>query len=155
MFKREPARTERATGCNPVDWVESAHPRPDRTLKASHLPQPLLVDRAEGTAQIAQETALDGATMTRSQLVRSLAQAHPSLHESEVEKVVTTFLDRITAALACGDRVELRDFGTFSVRRRDARIGRNPRTGDSVPVTEKRVPFFKAGRLLHARLNPN
>jgi integration host factor subunit beta len=93
--------------------------------------------------------------MTRSQLVRSLAQAHPSLYEGEVEKVVTAFFDRITAALACGDRVELRDFGTFSVRRRDARIGRNPRTGDSVPVTEKRVPFFKAGRLLHARLNPN
>jgi len=91
--------------------------------------------------------------MTRSQFVRKLVQAHPTLHESEIEKVVTAFFDRITAALACGDRVELRDFGTFSVRRRDARMGRNPRTGDSVAVAEKRAPFFKTGKLLRARLN--
>jgi integration host factor subunit beta len=57
------------------------------------------------------------------------------------------------AALARGDRVELRGVGAFSVKRRDARIGRNPRTGDSVQITEKHIPFFKTGKQLRDRLN--
>ena len=61
--------------------------------------------------------------------------------------------DEITAALARGDRVELRGFGAFSIKRRDARLGRNPRTGDSVSVDEKHIPFFKTGKQLRDRLN--
>ncbi|MEM7489338.1 MAG: integration host factor subunit beta, partial [Pseudomonadota bacterium] len=69
------------------------------------------------------------------------------------EKIVNTIFDSITEALAGGDRVELRGFGAFSVKQRDARVGRNPRTGEAVQVEEKHVPFFKAGKLLRDRLN--
>ncbi|MCZ6610978.1 MAG: HU family DNA-binding protein, partial [Alphaproteobacteria bacterium] len=67
--------------------------------------------------------------------------------------IVTAIFDEITAALSRGDRVELRGFGAFSVKQRDARIGRNPRTGEAVSVAAKRVPFFKTGKLLRERLN--
>jgi integration host factor subunit beta len=70
-----------------------------------------------------------------------------------VEVIVTAIFDEIATALSCGDRIELRGFGTFSVKRRGARIGRNPRTGDSVQVEEKHIPFFKIGKHLHDRLN--
>jgi integration host factor subunit beta len=70
-----------------------------------------------------------------------------------VEKIVNTIFEEITNAMARGDRVELRGFGAFSVKKRDARIGRNPRTGETVPVDEKFVPFFKTGKLLRDRLN--
>ena len=70
-----------------------------------------------------------------------------------MERIVTAIFDEITAALSRGDRVELRGFGAFSVKRRDARIGRNPRTGEAVNVAAKRVPFFKTGKLLRERLN--
>ena len=67
--------------------------------------------------------------------------------------IVTAIFGEIAGALARGDRVELRGFGAFSVKRRDARMGRNPRTGDSVPVAEKHIPFFKTGKQLRDRLN--
>jgi integration host factor subunit beta len=91
--------------------------------------------------------------MLRSELVTRLAEAHPHLLHRDVERIVDVVLDEIAGALARGDRVELRGFGAFSVRERGARLGRNPRTGDSVPVKDKRVPFFKAGKELRARLN--
>lgn len=91
--------------------------------------------------------------MTRSELVAHLAATNPHLLHRDVELIVATVFDEITAALARGDRVELRGFGAFSVRKRDARMGRNPRTGESVPVSEKGVPFFKAGKELRERLN--
>jgi len=91
--------------------------------------------------------------MTRSELVASLAAKNPHLMHRDVELIVATVFDEITAALSRGDRVELRGFGAFSVRRRDARTGRNPRTGEAVPVAEKGVPFFKAGKELRDRLN--
>ena len=70
-----------------------------------------------------------------------------------MELIVATIFDEITAALARGERVELRGFGAFTVKRRDARTGRNPRTGEAVPVDEKSVPFFKAGKELRERVN--
>ena len=91
--------------------------------------------------------------MTKSELVQKLAEAHPHLYQRDVEVIVTAIFDEIASALARGDRVELRGFGAFSVKRRDARIGRNPRTGDTVRVAEKHIPFFKTGKQLRDRLN--
>jgi integration host factor subunit beta len=90
--------------------------------------------------------------MIKSELVQRLAEANPHLYQRDVEAIVTAIFDEIAAALTRGDRVELRGFGAFSVRRRQARVGRNPRTGDSVEVAEKHVPFFKTGKQLRDRL---
>lgn len=91
--------------------------------------------------------------MIRSELVQKLCEAHPDLAPREVEAIVTTFFDEIVKRLAEGGRVELRGFGAFSTRARDARTGRNPRTGDTVSVDAKRVPYFKPGKEMRARLN--
>ena len=91
--------------------------------------------------------------MTKSDLILRLAEKNPHLYKRDVERIVATVLDEITAALARGDRVELRGFGAFSVKHRGARIGRNPRTGESVRVSEKAVPYFKTGKELRERLN--
>ncbi|AXI41288.1 integration host factor subunit beta [Sulfitobacter sp. SK011] len=91
--------------------------------------------------------------MIRSQLIQKIADDNPHLYQRDVERIVNTIFDEITGAMAQGDRVELRGFGAFSVKKRDARIGRNPRTGASVNVEEKHVPFFKTGKLLRDRLN--
>lgn len=91
--------------------------------------------------------------MIRSELVQKLAEENPHLYQRDVERIVDTIFDEIIAAMARGDRVELRGFGAFSVKKREARTGRNPRTGESVAVEEKHVPFFKAGKLLRERLN--
>lgn len=91
--------------------------------------------------------------MLRSELVQRLADENPHLRPSDLERVVDTILEEIAVALESGARVELRGFGAFSVRQRGARTGRNPRTGESVSVEEKAVPFFKAGKELRASLN--
>jgi integration host factor subunit beta len=91
--------------------------------------------------------------MTKSELIAFLAEENPHLYQRDVERIVTTIFDEIAAALARGDRVELRGFGAFSVKQRDARVGRNPRTGDSVSVAAKRVPYFKTGKQLREKLN--
>ncbi|MTI11369.1 integration host factor subunit beta [Curvivirga aplysinae] len=91
--------------------------------------------------------------MTRSELIARIAQQNPHLYHRDVERIVTTIFDEITDALCQGDRVELRGFGAFSVKHREARVGRNPRTGESVSVDAKAVPFFKTGKLLRERLN--
>ena len=91
--------------------------------------------------------------MLRSELIARLAEENPSYKMREIEKIVDVIFDEIAAALERGDRVELRGFGAFSVRQRDARTGRNPRTGQPVSVDPKHVPFFKAGKELRARLN--
>lgn len=91
--------------------------------------------------------------MTKSELIARLAAAHPHLYQRDVERIVTTIFEEISAALARGDRVELRGFGAFSVKQRGARLGRNPRTGESVSVTEKYIPYFKTGKQLRERLN--
>jgi len=91
--------------------------------------------------------------MTKSELVQKLAEANPHLYQRDLDVIVTAIFDEIAAALARGARVELRGFGAFSVKHRDARIGRNPRTGDSVRVAGKHIPFFKTGKQLRDRLN--
>ena len=91
--------------------------------------------------------------MIRSELVEKVAEENPHLYHRDVERIVSTILNEIIDAMANGNRVELRGFGAFSVKKRDARVGRNPRTGDSVSVEEKHVPFFKTGKLLRDRLN--
>jgi integration host factor subunit beta len=91
--------------------------------------------------------------MIRSELVTAVTEMNPHLSQKDVERIVSTIFDSITDALAQGRRVELRGFGAFSTRERDPRIGRNPRTGEKVDVTAKRVPYFKAGKDLRERLN--
>jgi integration host factor subunit beta len=91
--------------------------------------------------------------MIKSELVQRIANRNPHLYLRDVEKIVNAIFDEITAALVRGDRVELRGFGAFSVKHREARVGRNPRTGAQVPVAEKSVPFFKTGKEMRERLN--
>ena len=91
--------------------------------------------------------------MTKSELILRLTERNPHLYQRDIERLVSTILGEITSALERGGRVELRGFGAFSVKTRGARIGRNPRTGESVEVVEKRVPFFKAGKDMRDRLN--
>lgn len=91
--------------------------------------------------------------MIKSELVQRIAEHNPHLYQRDVENIVNAILDEIVAALARGDRVELRGFGAFSVKHRPARAGRNPRTGEHVPVEQKSVPFFKTGKEMRERLN--
>ena len=91
--------------------------------------------------------------MIKSELVQRIAEHNPHLYQRDVENIVNAILDEIVAALARGDRVELRGFGAFSVKHRPARAGRNPRTGAHVPVDQKSVPFFKTGKEMRERLN--
>jgi integration host factor subunit beta len=91
--------------------------------------------------------------MTKSELIARLTVSNPHLYQRDVERIVSTVFDTITSALAAGERVELRGFGAFSVKQRGARTGRNPRTGESVQVTEKLIPYFKTGTQLRETLN--
>ena len=91
--------------------------------------------------------------MIRSELVQILSTENPDLSLREIEKIVSIFFNEISARLAEGGRVELRGFGAFSTRARGARTGRNPRTGESVSVDAKRVPYFKPGKEMRVRLN--
>jgi len=92
--------------------------------------------------------------MTRSELIQRLAAAHPSIHTLDISEAVKIFFVEIAAGLARGERVELRNFGIFTPKRRRARCARNPRTGDAVEVGERQHLVFHAGARLHARLNP-
>mgnify|MGYP001083953108 CR=1 FL=1 len=94
-----------------------------------------------------------GESMIRSELIQKISDENPHLFRRDVERIVNTIFEEVIDAMARGDRVELRGFGAFSVKKRDSRTGRNPRTGESVEVEEKHVPFFKTGKLLRDRLN--
>ena len=92
-------------------------------------------------------------SMIKSQLIARIAEQNPHLRERDVEAVVNTILMQISDALVAGDRVELRGFGVFTVKARNARTGRNPKTGEAVAVTDKLLPAFKPGRPMQVRLN--
>ena len=91
--------------------------------------------------------------MIKSELVQRIASQNPHLYQREIEKVVSAILDEMVEALRRGDRVELRGFGTFSVKLRGPRQGRNPRTGAIVAVAKKAMPAFKTGKEMRERLN--
>jgi len=93
--------------------------------------------------------------LLKSELVQRIVDRHPRLYQRDVERIVNAILNEIAAALARGDRVELRGFGAFSVRHRSARVGRNPSTGAHVPVDQKNVPSFKTAKEMRQRLNRN
>jgi integration host factor subunit beta len=92
-------------------------------------------------------------SMLKSELIRRISSQNPHLYQRDIEKIVSAILDEIAEALRRGDRVELRGFGTFSAKVREARQGRNPRTGVAVSIAKKAVPFFKAGKGMRERLN--
>ena len=91
--------------------------------------------------------------MIRSELLQELHRDNPDLRADEIEQVVDIFFDEIAQRLAEGGRVELRGFGAFSTRDREARSGRNARTGEAADEPSKRVPYFKAGKEIRERLN--
>jgi integration host factor subunit beta len=91
--------------------------------------------------------------MVKSDLVRLICEQRPDLYQRDVEKIVDAMIGEITAALARGDRVEIRGFGVFTVRKRPARSGRNPRNGSIVAVEAKGRPFFKSAKEMRLRLN--
>jgi integration host factor subunit beta len=99
------------------------------------------------------EAANKAANMIKSELVQRISDQNPHLYQRDVENIVNAILNEIIAAMAQGDRVELRGFGAFSVKQRPARTGRNPRTGAHVEVDQKCVPFFKTGKEMRERLN--
>jgi integration host factor subunit beta len=92
--------------------------------------------------------------MLKSDLIERIASQNPHLYQRDIEKIVNAIIDEIVKALGRGDRVELRGFGVFSPKIREARKGRNPRTGAEVQVAQKVIPYFKTGKEMHARLNP-
>ena len=93
--------------------------------------------------------------MTKSELIQKLSELYPDprLYHRDFERIVNKIFEEVSDALARGERVELRGFGAFSVRGRDARVGRNPRTGAAVNVSKKNLPFFKAGKELRELIN--
>ncbi len=91
--------------------------------------------------------------MTKSELILKITSKNSYLYHKDVYKIIDTLFNCVTKALKDGDRVELRGFGTFTTKLRNARIGRNPKTGDPVAIPQKRMPFFKMGKLMKERIN--
>jgi len=92
-------------------------------------------------------------SLIKSQLIQKITEANPHLFVRDVERIVNTIFSEITHSLAEGKRVELRGFGAFSVQHRRERVGRNPRTSESVNVDAKFIPRFKSGKHLRLKLN--
>ena len=91
--------------------------------------------------------------MIKSELVQRISSQNPHLYQRDVENIVNAILGEIVAAMARGDRVELRGFGAFSVKKRDPRTGRNPRTGEQIKIAASKTPKFKAGKGLKDAVN--
>ena len=92
-------------------------------------------------------------SLIKSQLIQNITDQNPHLYIKDVERIVNTIFSEITKSLSEGRRVELRGFGAFSVQKRKERVGRNPRTGDAVKVSEKHIPRWKSGKELRIKLN--
>jgi integration host factor subunit beta len=106
-----------------------------------------------GPAILATFRTAEGFTVIKSELVDRISVQNPHLYRQDAEKIVKAIFSEITAAMARGDRVELRGFGAFFVKFREGRTGRNPRTGALVSVGRKAVPFFRTGKGMKSRLN--
>ena len=91
--------------------------------------------------------------MTKSELILKITSKNSYLYHKDIYKIIDTLFNCVTKALKDGDRVELRGFGTFTTKLRNARIGRNPKTGDPVAIPQKKMPFFKMGKLMKERIN--
>ena len=91
--------------------------------------------------------------MTKSELILKITNKNSFLYQKDVYKIIDTLFNSVTKALRDGDRVELRGFGTFTTKLRNARIGRNPKTGDPVAIPQKKMPFFKMGKSMRERIN--
>ena len=91
--------------------------------------------------------------MTKSELILKITRKNAFLYQKDVYKIIDIFFDTVTKALKNGDRVELRGFGSFTTKLRNARIGRNPKTGDPVAIPKKKMPFFKMGKSMKERIN--
>ena len=91
--------------------------------------------------------------MTKSELIQKITNKNSFLYQKDVHKIIDTLFNSVTKALKDGDRVELRGFGTFTTKLRNARIGRNPKTGEPVAIPQKKMPFFKMGKSMKERIN--
>ena len=91
--------------------------------------------------------------MTKSELILKITKKNSFLYQKDIQKIIDTLFISITKALDNDDRVELRGFGTFTTKRRNARIGRNPKTGEPVAIPKKKMPFFKMGKSMKERIN--
>ena len=91
--------------------------------------------------------------MTKSELIQKITNKNSFLYQKDVYKIIDTLFNSVTKALNDGDRVELRGFGTFTTKLRNARIGRNPKTGEPVAIPQKKMPFFKMGKSMRERIN--
>jgi len=114
---------------------------------------PELLHRAVFSHTVTDDRRLASLAMLKSELIQRISSQNPHLYQRDLEKVVDAIFDQIVEALARGDRVELRGFGVFSTKLREARTGRNPRTGVAVSVAQKAMPYFRAGREMRKRLN--
>tara|TARA_B100000989_G_C19233532_1_gene340966 strand:+ start:102 stop:512 length:411 start_codon:yes stop_codon:yes gene_type:complete len=132
---------------NPAVFLH--HQQQNRYFKNKKFPKTIILP----IVVISKNSRKLGGKMIRSELIQIISDDNPHLFQRDVERIVNTVFEEITNAMAKGERVELRGFGAFSVKQRDARLGRNPRTGAAVSVSSKRVPFFKTGKLLRDRLN--
>jgi integration host factor subunit beta len=125
-------------------------PAPDLIRGGYRFSEKIMLQQYSGELSLAQRRT---AAMIKSELVQRISSQNPHLYQRDVENIVNAILGEIVAAMARGDRVELRGFGAFSVKNRPARTGRNPRTGAHVSVEKKAVPFFKTGKEMRERLN--
>ena len=91
--------------------------------------------------------------MTKSELILKITKKNSFLYQNDIHKIIDTLFDSVTKALYNDDRVELRGFGTFTTKHRNARIGRNPKTGEPVAIPQKKMPFFKMGKSMKERIN--
>ncbi|MEQ1544076.1 integration host factor subunit beta [Methyloglobulus sp.] len=91
--------------------------------------------------------------MTKSELIEALAKRQPHLELKDVELAVKCIIEKMNQALSTGERIEIRGFGSFSLHMRPPRVGRNPKTGESVQLTKKYVPHFKPGKELRDRVD--
>ena len=91
--------------------------------------------------------------MTKSELILKITKKNSFLYQKDIHKIIDTLFISITKALDNNDRVELRGFGTFTTKLRNARIGRNPKTGEPVAIPQKKMPFFRLGKSMKDRIN--